>query len=259
MARIRTIKPEFWTDSKVVGLSPLARLLFIGAWNFADDYGALPADSLQLKLRVLPAEPCDHESLVHELLKAGVLVEASNGDETFWIVRSWEKHQKVDKRSNSQYGDPDSWCPAEPSESPAESRRTFATEGKGREGKGSTNTVGTADAVHDDGFENFWNTYPRHHDTKATGGGGNKRTARKRWNALSAVERQEVLEAVVPYAKLCGPNGQKPKHAERFLINEAWQPYLPAARAGPDRSDVCKLCERPKSAPDHDALCEVFR
>ena len=111
----------------------------------------------------------------------------------------------------------------------------------------------------DGGFEEFWNVYPRHHDTKATGGGGNKRTARKRWRALSAVERAEVTEAVGPYAKLCGPNGQKPKHAERFLIGEAWQPYLPAARDGPARESLCRLCARPTTAPDHDELCSVFQ
>ena len=30
MARIRTVKPEFWTDEKVVECSIPARLLFIG-------------------------------------------------------------------------------------------------------------------------------------------------------------------------------------------------------------------------------------
>ena len=39
MARIRTIKPEFWTDEKVVTLPFEARLLFIGMWNFCDDEG----------------------------------------------------------------------------------------------------------------------------------------------------------------------------------------------------------------------------
>jgi len=34
MARIRTIKPEFWTAEQVMELSRDARLLFIGMWNF---------------------------------------------------------------------------------------------------------------------------------------------------------------------------------------------------------------------------------
>ena len=33
------IDPKFWTDDKIMDLEPLARLLFIGIWNFADDNG----------------------------------------------------------------------------------------------------------------------------------------------------------------------------------------------------------------------------
>jgi hypothetical protein len=136
MARIRSIKPEFWTDSRVVQLCPLARLLFIGCWNFADDYGALEADAIQLKLKVLPAEPCSAEDLIDELLKARLLVEMTNGSEVFWAVRGWEKHQKIDKRSRSAFGDPESWEPAEDSPSPAESRRVPPSPRSGREGNG---------------------------------------------------------------------------------------------------------------------------
>jgi hypothetical protein len=142
MPRIRTVKPDFWTDSKVVGLSPLARLLFIGSWNFADDYGALEPDAAQLKRRVLPDEQCDPDALVGELLDAGLILWMSNGDEEFWRVKGWEDHQRVDKRSTSRYGHPDSWNPAEPSPNPAESRRIppsprSGREGKGKEGKGT--------------------------------------------------------------------------------------------------------------------------
>lgn len=39
MARIRTIKPEFWDDEKIGDISRDARLLFIASWNNADDEG----------------------------------------------------------------------------------------------------------------------------------------------------------------------------------------------------------------------------
>ena len=42
--RIRTIKPDFWTDAKVSKLTYLARLLFIGLWNVADDEGRFKSD-----------------------------------------------------------------------------------------------------------------------------------------------------------------------------------------------------------------------
>ncbi len=110
MPRIRSIKPEFWTDSKIVGLSPHARLLFVGAWNFADDFGCVPADPLQLKLRVLPADPVDAEALVDELIKQGLLVEMETADGVvFWHVTHWDRHQRVSKPSPSEYGPPDSW------------------------------------------------------------------------------------------------------------------------------------------------------
>lgn len=41
MARIRTIKPEFWEDEVIGTLSTCARLLFIASWNVADDEGLL--------------------------------------------------------------------------------------------------------------------------------------------------------------------------------------------------------------------------
>jgi hypothetical protein len=39
MARIRTIKPSFWSDPGVVRLSRDARLLMVGLVSFADDEG----------------------------------------------------------------------------------------------------------------------------------------------------------------------------------------------------------------------------
>lgn len=43
MARIRTIKPEFWEDEDIGKLPIPCRLFFIGCWNFADDYGVIKA------------------------------------------------------------------------------------------------------------------------------------------------------------------------------------------------------------------------
>ena len=41
MARIRTIKPEFFTSDDICALSPRARLLYIGLWCEADREGRL--------------------------------------------------------------------------------------------------------------------------------------------------------------------------------------------------------------------------
>ena len=109
----------------------------------------------------------------------------------------------------------------------------------------------------DSAFEDFWTSYPRHHDTKALGGGGVKKTAKDAWRRLSKAEREEALDALDTYAKVCRPDGQKPKHAERFLRNDAWKPYLPDARDGP-RKRLCPQCDRDLDGPSHDELCNIF-
>ena len=48
MARIRTVKPEFWTSEQVAECTPIARLAFIGIWNFCDDNGIHPASIKRL-------------------------------------------------------------------------------------------------------------------------------------------------------------------------------------------------------------------
>ena len=100
MARIRTFKPEFWTDSKVVTLSPFARLLFLGSWNFAlCDDGHLPDDAMALKLQVLPADNVDPFELLQELLDVGVVVQGTTSDGRSYLhIRRLRNHQKVDNR-----------------------------------------------------------------------------------------------------------------------------------------------------------------
>lgn len=54
MARIRTIKPEFWEDENLANISPQALLLFIGIKNFADDKGVIRANDMLIKSKVFP-------------------------------------------------------------------------------------------------------------------------------------------------------------------------------------------------------------
>lgn len=54
MARIRTIKPDFWEDEGIAVLSRDARLLYIATWNLADDEGLLRWTPEYLKAQVFP-------------------------------------------------------------------------------------------------------------------------------------------------------------------------------------------------------------
>ena len=67
MARIRYLKPDFFNDSDIGKLSPLARLLFEGLWCHADRNGRLPDRPEELKLKILPYDDVDVDELLAEL------------------------------------------------------------------------------------------------------------------------------------------------------------------------------------------------
>jgi len=101
MARIRTIKPEFWTDEKIVSLPFQARLLFIGLWNFADDTGAVDYSPDRIRMQIFPSDNDVDVSGMIDLLSAVGLID-------FWVddfggkvlsVRNWSIHQKIDNPS----------------------------------------------------------------------------------------------------------------------------------------------------------------
>jgi len=99
MARIRSVKPEFWTSEQIASCSRDARLLFIGMWNFCDDAGIHPKSYKRLKMEILPGDDCsvnDIKTWVTELLHADLLIEYSAEGKDYWIVSGW-KHQKIDR------------------------------------------------------------------------------------------------------------------------------------------------------------------
>src|SRR5262245_48019118 len=106
MARIRTIKPEIWSNDKVVSVSAFARLLFIGLWNFSDDYGRGRYVVARIKMQVLPGDNVDVAKLLNELRRAELIsVYEVDGKEYFQIT-GWEEHQKVDRKSSGKYPTP---------------------------------------------------------------------------------------------------------------------------------------------------------
>lgn len=107
MARIRSIKPDFWTDEKMVECSMAARLFFIGMLNFSDDAGNLPRSAKKLKMQIFPADTLDCEPLVMELVSHGMLVEYSSNGEKFLHIKGFLKHQKIDRPTKSNIPRPD--------------------------------------------------------------------------------------------------------------------------------------------------------
>lgn len=92
MARIRTIKPEFFTSDDIVALSLAARLLYIGLWCEADREGRFEWKPKAFKRRYLPDDDCDIEGVCSELLAKGLV--ALYGENLAYIP-TFSKHQHV--------------------------------------------------------------------------------------------------------------------------------------------------------------------
>ncbi len=98
MARIRTIKPEFWCDEKLSPLSAIDRLVFLGLISMADDYGRVHDNVKIIDAFVFPnTSDTVRESLANLSriirIKRGI---SSSGMPIIEIV-NWDKHQRVDK------------------------------------------------------------------------------------------------------------------------------------------------------------------
>ena len=99
MARIRTVKPEFWTSEQVAECSTTTRLLFIGMWNFCDDGGNHPASLKSLKMQIFPSDDISVLSIgdmVNELVEHGLITQYTVNNKNYWHVLGWH-HQKIDK------------------------------------------------------------------------------------------------------------------------------------------------------------------
>lgn len=112
MARIRTIKPDFFKNEELADLPAMTRLLFIGLWTQADREGRLEDRPKRLKAEVFPYDNYDVDKGLNELQKAGfiirykinangsarILVPEQPGTELALIqIMTFSKHQKIDK------------------------------------------------------------------------------------------------------------------------------------------------------------------
>jgi hypothetical protein len=102
MAKIRTIKPEFWEDEKLGRLKRDCRLLFAGIFNFADDAGVIKSNPVYIKSRVFPYDEDLRVSEVKQwldtLVNARMLIPLEYNQESYYIIRTFNTHQVIDKR-----------------------------------------------------------------------------------------------------------------------------------------------------------------
>jgi hypothetical protein len=125
MARDRILPSDFWTTEAVIDCAMMSRLLLIGLWNFADDFGVQPLRPRTIRMQVFPGDAIDNDAVLMmiEELAAHDLVRIYQVDGMEYLaVVDWEQFQRVGKRARRRYP------PAEPSSS------TMANQSNGESG-----------------------------------------------------------------------------------------------------------------------------
>ena len=109
MARIRTIKPDFFTSEDIVGLTPEARLLYIALWCEADREGRLAGGCSRIDIRrgdVVGGRENDHRGDVRMRRETRERVEMQlrvRGDLAAAVARR-DAHDAAHERRDAQRG-----------------------------------------------------------------------------------------------------------------------------------------------------------
>ena len=136
MARIRTVKPEFFTSEDIVALTPYARLLYIALWCEADREGRMAWKPATFKLRYFPGDKVNIDALARELIARGLVILYGEG---LANIPKFSQHQHINPREvPSRLPEPD----ASARVSTRESTVIHAQGGReGKEGKGKEGEV----------------------------------------------------------------------------------------------------------------------
>lgn len=129
MARIRTIKPSFFTSEAVVALPLRVRLTWIGLWTHCDDKGRCRDNARLVKAAVWPLEDeilvRDIEDDLSVLAVRGRILRYRVGGQGYLQITGWKDHQKINRPAGSE-------LPAPPIDTPPDGAHGVLSEGSVR-------------------------------------------------------------------------------------------------------------------------------
>lgn len=100
MARIRSIKPTFWSDTKVAGLSRDQRLLLLGLISMADDEGRFMATASAISGHAFPQDdlpPATVRRWLTAVAKTGIVQLYTSDGLEYGYFPNWKQHQRISK------------------------------------------------------------------------------------------------------------------------------------------------------------------
>lgn len=244
MARIRTIKPEFWQDEKLAPLPPIDRLVFLGLISMADDAGRLVDSSRMLNGLLFPHTDDDCRKSLETLARLSrVFRYTSNSGQKLLQIVHWENHQRVDN--------PSRYClPPPPPQTTTQQAVTQPSRGSSEDlARVSENPSvpildhGPRTNIHDqptddpkkcafqDDFSLFWDRYPLKVGKKAA------------LKAYQATRRKgatagEIMEGLSRYLEFKDKAGERHHNPATFLgPNEWWAEEFKGNGGRPNKPD----------------------
>jgi hypothetical protein len=117
MARIRTIKPEFFTSLTIADLTPEQRLTFIGLWTHVDDAGRCVDDPRLIKAAIWPLDDrtaADIEIDLKALTESSLITRYTLNRKRYLTVTNWDEHQRINRPTPSKLPAPEQGDPTPP-------------------------------------------------------------------------------------------------------------------------------------------------
>jgi hypothetical protein len=263
VARIRSIKPDFFTSETIASLPLSARLTFIGLWTYVDDNGVGLYNEMLINAAVWPLEEDSLETLARtredlaSLSRIGLVRVYRDSRKRYLFVTSWDEHQKVDHPRKPRYPRPDTeGCGPVIEPVPAcentetredlandsrEPREDLAPEqGAGSRDQGREKPLGRqagrspepgSDA--DPDFAAFWDAYPR----KTA-----KTPARKAWRTAVRSRKSDPKDIIRGAERYRDDPRRNPSdlsftaHPATWLNAERWLDYSASTASQPRRN-----------------------
>jgi hypothetical protein len=222
------IRPEFWTDGKIIECSVSARLLFIGTWTYADDNGNIDACIKQLLMQVFPGDAnIDVKmvaSMLDELITHGLLIPYSVNGNIYLNIKNFLKHQKINRPSPSsrpKFDESLVLTEYSMSTQPEVKRSEVKERSKSRtSSKTTSKDASKRVSEYTEDFQKFWSVYPR------------KLCKQVAFESYRRIVPQyppdDVIESAREYADQCAKDQREEKfilHPATFLNKGRWKDY----------------------------------
>ncbi len=114
MARIRSIKPEFFESRSLAKCSRDARIVFAGLFTLVDDYGKIKDLPKKLVGELFPHDvdvtSDDMDRWLREVEEVECIIRYQVDDERLVMISNFSKHQVISKKGKSRLPDPPSFA-----------------------------------------------------------------------------------------------------------------------------------------------------